>query len=98
MFEIVLYESENNKVPVHDFVYSLPKKLISKVLRDIDILAEHGHTLREPYSKHITDGLFELRTKFGSDITRIFYFFFIDNKIVLTNGFVKKIKRLHLKK
>lgn len=36
------------------------------------------------------DGLFELRIKFSSDITRIFYFFVVDNKIILTNGFVKK--------
>lgn len=46
--------------------------------------------MREPYSKQIEDGLFELRIKFASDITRIFYFFVVNNRIILTNGFVKK--------
>lgn len=38
-------------------------------------------------------GVFELRIKFASDITRIFYFFFVGHKIVLTNGFVKKTQK-----
>ena len=46
--------------------------------------------LREPYSKHLDDGIFELRCKFGSDITRVLYFFYYEGKIILTNGFVKK--------
>lgn len=31
-----------------------------------------------------------MRIKFASDISRIFYFFVVDNKIILTNSFVKK--------
>ena len=54
------------------------------------LLEEFGNQLREPFSKPIGDGIFELRIKFSSDITRIFYFFVVDNKIILTNGFVKK--------
>jgi len=34
--------------------------------------------------------LFELRIQFASDITRIFYFFCVNNKIIMTNGVVKK--------
>ena len=49
--------------------------------------------LREPYSKHVEDGIFELRCKFGSDITRVMYFFFDRGKIILTNGFVKKTQK-----
>ena len=49
--------------------------------------------LREPYSKPVGGGLFELRIKFSSDITRIFYFFYVDNKIIVTNGFVKKSRK-----
>jgi phage-related protein len=57
------------------------------------MFAEFGNALREPYSKAIGDGLFELRIKFAGDITRIFYFFIVDNKIILTNGFVKKTQK-----
>lgn len=43
-----------------------------------------------PHSRHLRDGIFELRTQFGNNIDRILYFFFVDNKAVLTNGFIKK--------
>ena len=29
----------------------------------------------------------------NKDITRVFYFFFIDQKVVLTNGFIKKTNK-----
>ena len=46
--------------------------------------------LREPYSKALDNGIFELRAKVGSDISRVLYFFILGRQIVLTNGFVKK--------
>ena len=38
-------------------------------------------------------GIFELRAKFGSDISRVLYFFFAGRRVVLTNGFVKKTQK-----
>ena len=67
--------------------------MAAKVLRTIDLLEEHGNDLRVPYSKAISNGIFELRTKQGSDITRVFYFFFAGNKAIITNGFVKKTQK-----
>ena len=43
--------------------------------------------------KQSKDGIFEIRTKLGSDITRVLYFFFAGEKAVLTNGFVKKTQK-----
>jgi phage-related protein len=37
--------------------------------------------------------IFELRCKFGSDITRTLYFFYEGATIVLANGFVKKTQK-----
>ncbi|MBR4515337.1 MAG: type II toxin-antitoxin system RelE/ParE family toxin [Lachnospiraceae bacterium] len=45
---------------------------------------------REPLSKELEDGIFELRTIEGSDIVRILYFFDKGKIIIATNGFVKK--------
>lgn len=89
-FNIVLYEKENGDVPFDEFLRSLTPKLQAKVLRDIDLLEDYGNTLREPFSKHLQDGIFELRTKLASDITRTLYFFFDGKQIVITHGFVKK--------
>ena len=43
--------------------------------------------------EQIYNEIFELRCKFGSDITRVLYFFYYEGKIILTNGFVKKTQK-----
>lgn len=90
MFDIEYYKLENGRSPVAEFINGLEPKMQAKAIRSLDLLAEYGSALREPFSKAMGDGLFELRIKFASDITRIFYFFVVDNRIILTNGFVKK--------
>lgn len=56
----------------------------------LEFLEENGPALREPFSKPLGDGIFEIRAKQGSNISRVLYFFVIGRKIILTNGFVKK--------
>lgn len=92
-FEIIVYAKQDNSEPVTEFLLSLEPKMQAKVLKQIDMLAEFGNQLREPYSAPLEDGIFELRIKQGSDISRVLYFFFIERKIVLTNGFVKKTRK-----
>lgn len=75
------------------FVVYFHIKMRNKALNSLFILEEFGNNLREPYSKYVEDGIFELRIKFSSDISRIFYFYYIDNKIILTNGFIKKTQK-----
>ncbi|GHV05971.1 hypothetical protein AGMMS50229_09960 [Campylobacterota bacterium] len=74
MWEIEYYEKSNGDCPVSEFLDALPPKLMAKALRSIDLLAENGITLTEPYVKAIDGAIWELRVKFASDITRIFYF------------------------
>ena len=90
MFDVEFYRLQNGTAPVETFLDSLNPKMRNKAVRSLELLEEFGNTLREPNSKAVGDGLFELRIKFSSDISRIFYFFYVENKIVLTNGFVKK--------
>ena len=90
MFEVEFYTLPDGKKPVKEFLDGLEPKMRAKALYGLSVLEEYGNALREPYSKPIGEGLFELRIKFASDITRIFYFFIVGNKIILTNGFVKK--------
>ena len=90
MYEIIFYDTADGKCPVQDFLDSLEPKFLAKTLRTIDLLETNGPLLREPYSKPLENGIFELRTKHGSDINRVFYFFIIGQKIILTNGIIKK--------
>lgn len=92
-FEIEFYKTENGDIPILDFVQSLDIKMKAKVLRCVDILKKNGNELREPYTKSLGNGIFELRAKQGSDISRVLYFFVIGRKIVLTNGFMKKTQK-----
>ena len=92
-FTVEFYEKENGEIPVINFIDSLEPKLGAKVLSLIEILEEKGNQLRLPYSECLEDGIFELRCKFGSDITRTMYFFYEGANIILTNGFVKKTQK-----
>ena len=92
-FEVILYEKENGESPVEEFMSSLDIKMRAKLIGLLEILEEKGNQLREPYSKSIDDGIFELRCKVGNNITRILYFFYYEGKIILTNGFVKKTQK-----
>ena len=101
MFEVNFYETTNGKQPAKDFLMSLDKKMRTRMLRMILLLSKNGNKLREPYSKFISDGIYELRAKVGSDISRVLYFFMVGHHIILTNGFIKKtqkIPRIELKR
>jgi len=87
------YKRENGEKPVKEFLDGLDTKLRAKAVRDIEILCRYGKDLREPYSKYMQDGIYELRTKQSTNITRILYFFYVNNKIILTNGFIKKTQK-----
>ena len=92
-FEVVFYDHPNGSEPAKDFILSLDIKMRAKMLRTIKLLQDNGYELREPYSKHLDEGIFELRAKVGSDISRVLYFFTVGRKVVLTNGFIKKTQK-----
>ena len=92
-YEIQFYDKPDGAEPAKEFILSLDAKMRAKVLRTVSLLGDAGPSLREPYSKSLDDGIFELRTKFGSDITRVLYFFVVGKKVILTNGFVKKTQK-----
>ena len=92
-FEVVFYWKANGTKPMVKFLDSLEPKLRAKVDRDIAALRDQADMLWEPYSKSMGKGLFELRVRQGNDIARAFYFFFCGNRIVVTNGFVKKSQK-----
>ena len=91
---IEFYQKENGDIPVENFLLTLNPKLRAKAYSDIMLLKRLGINIRAPYSAPVKGdkykGIFELRTKFSSNITRIFYFLFDKNKFILLHGFVKK--------
>lgn len=94
MYSVEYYKKQNGEVPCREFIESLSLKMKVKAMRSIELLEQYGMELREPYSKYIEEGIFELRIRFSSDIVKAFYFFVKEKKIILTSGFVKKLIRL----
>lgn len=93
VFELELYSTEDGKEPVAEFLDSLDRKMNAKLIGLMELLEEKGTELREPYSAPLEDGIFELRCKLGSNITRALYFFYVGKRIVITNGFIKKTQK-----
>ena len=93
MFDVEYYEKEDGTFPAEEFILSLDSKMQAKMFRELELLETFGNQLREPHSKPLGDGIYEIRAKVASDITRVLYFFVVNKKIILTNGFVKKTQK-----
>ena len=92
-YEVIFYDKADGTEPAKDFILSLNKKMRAKMLRTISLLADNGPDLREPCSKPLGDGIFELQAKVGSDISRVLYFFIVGRRVILTNGVIKKTQK-----
>ena len=89
-FQVLFYDKPDGTEPAKEFILNLDKKMRAKMLRTVEMLQHNGTDLREPNSKPLGDGIFELRAKVGSDISRVLYFFIVGRRIIWTNGFIKK--------
>lgn len=65
-----------------------PKFQILRIIEEIEIVPKN-------HLKHVegTNGLFEVRVIFGSNIFRVFCFFDNGNLVVLLSGFQKKTQK-----
>ena len=93
MFTVVLYETEDGKTPVEDWMDSLDPKMRAKLIAMLLLLEEKGNALRKPYTESLGDGIFELRAIQGNNISRALFFFYFNQRIIVTNGFIKKQRK-----
>lgn len=61
--------------------------------RLVELLVEHGPSLRLPHSRALGEGLFELRPRGRSGVGRAFYCFLIEQRVVVLHAFVKKTQQ-----
>ncbi len=95
-YTVEYYEKSDGTFPAEEFILSQDNKMQGKLFMALELLEMKGPELREPYSKSLGDGIFEVRARHGSDISRVLYFFVVGKKIILTNGFVKKTQKTPL--
>lgn len=75
-----------------DFFSELPKKVQKKFLWTFELI-EDLEQIPEIYLKHISDGIYEIRVKFGTNIYRVFAFFDEQQLVIAMNGFQKKTRK-----
>jgi phage-related protein len=67
--------------------------VLADYARLIELLAEHGPSLRMPHSRAFGDGLFEVRPRGRSGIGRAFYCFLLGKRVVVLHAFIKKTQQ-----
>lgn len=74
-YEIRFYESSKGKSPVEDFLRRLDTKTRTKCLRYMDLLADQGLFLKNPYVEKLEDGLWELKPEWNGNEYRLLFTF-----------------------
>ncbi len=77
---------------LEQWMATLEKQTIAKILRTIDLLEQFGNQLGMPHSRKVDKRLFELRVR-GKQEVRLLYMFH-KNQAVILHGFVKKSERI----
>lgn len=83
----------DGKAPMIEFLDGLSVRERAKIFASIEKLVElknSGVPPKENLSKHLDEGIFELRVSFESRIARSLYFYEAEGQIIFTHGFVKK--------
>jgi len=81
------YQTRSGTVPVRDFVEGLADAAKVEAVALLRLLPL-GTALREPRSKALGDGLFELRGR--AEGVRIFYMFRPGRRVLVLDGYLKK--------
>ncbi len=92
--KVIFYRTETGKCFIEDFLESLPGKTAQKVTWVLSLLEEFD-ILPSNYFKKLTgsDEIWECRIKLGSNIYRVFCFFFKSRVVILTHGIQKKTQK-----
>ena len=91
-FQIIFFKEADGKSPIEEFLLGLVKTnkdLFNEASKGIEKL-KHRVYHREPLSKYLESGLWELRIKSGTNILRIVFTFYKGQLIILLHIFIKK--------
>ena len=92
-YTIEYVELEHNIKPFKEFTLSLSLKERAKLFETINYFLElknNNLPIKETLSKHLEDGIFELRTHLSDKIARTLYYYQVGQRIIITHGFIKK--------
>jgi phage-related protein len=87
---IIGYYSEQ----IEEDILNLPRTIAMKYAHISKLMVDYGSNLGMPYTKAISDGLFEIRLKGQEGIARVFYCTSVNQKIVMLHSFIKKTDKI----
>ncbi|MBF0387671.1 MAG: type II toxin-antitoxin system RelE/ParE family toxin [Candidatus Omnitrophica bacterium] len=87
---LYFFVDERGNCPVEQALSELTEKEDMKVRAYFKILKECGHNLRRPIADYLGSGIYELRPHSH----RVFYFFFLNDSVVLLHVIRKKTDKI----
>lgn len=102
MFDIQFYKDKNGKSEIIDYLDMLQEQAKTsknakinreKILIYLKALSEYGTRIGHPVVKHIDGDIWEIRPL----RTRIFFFYWKDNKFILLHYYMKKTQKTPVK-
>ena len=91
-FEIIFYKDDKGNNPIEEFLDELERTnslLYDQTLKGFEKLKNRAYH-KEPLSKYLESGLWELRIRSGNNILRVIYTFRKGQIIILLHSFIKK--------
>ena len=92
-WSVEFYTTEDGQNPVRDFLVTLDKKTQVRFAWSIEQLRLRNIQARPPLVKHLEGKLWELREESNTNIYRVIYVFFTEQRIVFLHGFQKKTQK-----
>jgi len=98
MFNIEFYMDRSGNEPIADYIRELNAQAQTskarrirhkKIVEYFEVLSQYGTRAGEPYVKHISGDIWELRPT--ND--RLFFFYWKDNTFVMLHHYFKKTKK-----
>lgn len=71
----------------------LPITIKASMYHIMELLGKYGNQVREPHTKSLGDGLFEIRAKGKEGIARAFFAFQDKKVIIILHCFIKKSQK-----
>jgi len=87
---VILFRNADGRVPLLDWLDSLPPRAVAKCRVRIERLHELGHELRRPEADYLRDGIHELRVALQGINYRMLYFFHGRAAVVVSHGLTKE--------
>lgn len=91
---IRFFKTSSGHCPVEEFLTSLSSKQAQKMTWVMRLFEEHDRLPSQYFEKLVnTNGIWEIKAQFGSDIFRVLGFFESEDCFIATNGLRKKTQK-----